>query len=131
MKIITPSNTSKIIYWVSTGLISLIMIGSATFYIVKRDMVVENMKHLGYPAYLVSILPFTKILGTLLLLFGSKFIPRNIWKNLNEWVYSALFCNCVSASVAHGQAGDGWINPGTIASVVVLISYFFSKKLGK
>lgn len=107
------------------------MVASATFYVVKYDMVVENMKHLGYPAYLVSILPFTKILGAVLLLFGSKVVPENIWNNLNEWVYSALFCNCLLAAIAHGQAGDGWINPGTIATVILLVSYYFSKKVGK
>lgn len=127
----TTSKSNTILYWISTGLIALLMFGSATLYIVKHDMVVENMNHLGYPAYLASILPFTKILGAVLLLFGSKFIPENIWKNLNEWVYSALFCNCVLAFIAHGQAGDGWINPGTIASIILLASYFFSKKVGK
>jgi hypothetical protein len=120
----TPSKANTIIYWISTGLIALLMVGSATFYIVKHDMVVENMAHLGYPAYLANILPFTKILGAGLLLFNKS-------KNLNEWVYSALFCNCVLAAIAHGQAGDGWINPGTIATILLLVSYFFSKKIGK
>ena len=127
----TVSKTNTILYWITTGIIALLMIGSATFYIVKHDMVVENMKHLNYPAYLANILPFKKILGSVLLLFGSKFIPASIWKNLNEWVYSALFCNCVLAAIAHGQAGDGWINPGTIASIILLASYYYSKKIGK
>ncbi len=127
----TVSKSNTILYWISTGLIALLMIGSATLYIVKYDMVAENMKHLDYPTYLTSILPFTKISGAILLLFGSKFIPANIWKNLNEWVYSALFCNFVLAAIAHGQAGDGWINAGTIASIVILVSYYFSKKIGK
>ena len=56
----TASKTSTIFYWITTGLIALLMIGSATLYIVKHDMVVENMKHLGYPSYLATILPFTK-----------------------------------------------------------------------
>lgn len=123
--------TNKIIYWISTVLIALLMFGSATFYIVKYDMVVENMKHLGYPAYLVTILPFTKILGATLLLFGSKLFTQNIWKNLNEWLYAALFINCLLAAIAHGLAGDGWMNPGTIATIILLISYYFSKKVGK
>ncbi|MBS1554042.1 MAG: DoxX family protein [Bacteroidetes bacterium] len=123
-------NTITILYWITTGLVALLMLGSATFYIVKHDMVVENMKHLGYPTYLVNILPFTKVLGAGLLLIGVKGIPSNIWRNLNEWVYSALFCNCVLAAIAHGNAGDGWINPGTIASVILVSSYFLSKKVG-
>jgi DoxX-like family len=125
------SKSSTILYWINTGLIAFLMIASATFYIVKPDMVLENMKHLGYPPYLVTLLPFTKILGAVLLLFGSKFIPANIWTNLNEWVYSALFCNCVLAAIAHGTAGDGWINPGTISAIILLASYYFSKKVGK
>jgi hypothetical protein len=125
------TKTNNIIYWISTGLISFLMVASATFYIVKYDMVVENMKHLGYPAYLVSLMPFTKILGAVLLLFGNRIFPTNIWKNLNEWVYSALFCNCVLAAIAHGMANDGWMNPGTIATIILMVSYYFSKKVGK
>ena len=62
----TASKSSTILYWITTGLIALLMIGSATLYIVKHDMVVENMKHLGYPPYLANILPFTKILSDLI-----------------------------------------------------------------
>jgi hypothetical protein len=127
----TVSKTSNILYWISTGLISFLMVVSSTFYIVKYEMVVENMKHLDYPAYLVTLLPFTKILGAVLLLFGSKLVPANIWNSLKEWVYSALFCNCVLAAIAHGMAGDGWMNPGTIATIVLLASYYFSKKVGR
>jgi hypothetical protein len=125
------SKVSSTIYWISTGLIALLMFGSSTMYIVKYDMVAENMKHLEYPVYLVRILPFTKILGAVLLLFGNKIFPTNIWRNLNEWVYSALFCNFVLAALAHGLAGDGWINPGTIATILLLVSYYYSKKAGK
>ncbi|MEL7120244.1 MAG: DoxX family protein [Bacteroidota bacterium] len=125
----TKANTN--LYWISTGLVGVIMFGSAILYIVSHDMVVENMKHLGYPAYLVNILPFTKIIGATLLLFGNKFIPNHIWKYLTEWVYASLFCNFVLAFIAHGQAGDGWINPGTIALILLLVSYFLSKKVGK
>ena len=125
------SKTSSVLYWITTGLIAVLMLGSAILYIVKYDMVADNMKHLGYPIYLVRILTFTKILGAILLLFGSKLFSANVWKNLNEWVYSALFCNCLLAATAHGQAGDGWVNPGTIASIVLLASYYFSKKVGR
>jgi hypothetical protein len=118
------SKTSKILYWISTGLVAFIMVASAILYIVKPDMVGDNMKHLGYPTYLVSILPFTKILGAALLLFNKN-------KSLNEWVYSALFCNCTLAAIAHGMGGDGWLNPGTIAAILLLMSYFSSKKIGK
>lgn len=123
------SKTNTILYWISTGLIGLLMFGSSTFYIVKHDMVVENMKHLDYPGYLATLLPFTKILGAVLLLFGNKLIPPTIWKNLKEWVYSALFFNCLLAAIAHGMAGDGWVNPGTIATIILLASYYFSKKI--
>ncbi|MGL4630734.1 MAG: DoxX family protein [Leadbetterella sp.] len=126
----TVSKSSTVIYWVSTGLTALLMCGSATFYIVKYDMVVKNMEHLSYPPYLTTLLPFTKILGAVLLLFGHKIIPATIWRNLNEWVYAALFCNFVLAAIAHGMAADGWMNPGTIATIILLVSYYFSKKIG-
>jgi hypothetical protein len=127
----TVSKSSKIIYWITTGLVALLMFGSSTFYIVKHDMVVENMRHLEYPGYLASLLPFTKILGALLVLFGDRVFPVHIWTILKEWVYSALFCNFVLAGIAHGMSGDGWVNPGTIATIILMVSYYFSKKVGK
>lgn len=120
----TIKKSDKIIYWIATGLVELLFLGSSIFYIVKHDMVVANMAHLGYPAYLSLILPFTKILGGVIIL-NSK------WKNLKEWAYSGLFINCVLAAIAHGNSGDGWVNAGTIGSILVLVSYFFSKKIGK
>lgn len=120
----TIKKSDTIIYWISTGLTAFLFVGSAIFYIVKHDMVVANMAHLGYPAYLSYILPFTKVLGAVIILFAT-------WKNLKEWAYSGLFINCVLAAIAHGNAGDGWINPGTIGAIVVLVSYFFGKRIGK
>jgi DoxX-like family len=118
------SKRDKIIYWISTGLVVFGMVAAAIFYIVKHDMVVENMIHLGYPPYLANILPFTKLLGAILLIFNKN-------KSLKDWVYSAYFCNCLLATVAHGLAGDGWINPGSITLVLLIISYYYSQKVGK
>ncbi|TAF75013.1 MAG: DoxX family protein [Bacteroidetes bacterium] len=118
------SKKDLIIYWITTGLVVFGMVAAAIFYIVKHDMVVENMKHLGYPPYLANILPFTKLLVAILLIFNKN-------KSVKDWVYSAYFCNCILATIAHGLAGDGWINPGSITTVLLTISYYYSNKVGK
>jgi hypothetical protein len=120
----TIKKSDKIIYWIATGLVEFLFLGSAIFYFVKHDMVLANMAHLGYPAYLSLFLPFTKILGGVIILTSK-------WKSLKEWAYSGLFINCILAAIAHGNSGDGWINPGTIGSIFLLVSYFYSKKIGK
>lgn len=114
----------KIIYWIATGLLAILYFGSSTFYIVQYDMVAENMVHLGYPAYLIYYLVVAKITGILIVLFSK-------WKSLKEWAYAGLFINCLLAAIAHGHAGDGWLNAGSIGAIVVLVSYFFGKKIGK
>ena len=120
----TFSKTDRIIYWFSTGLISLLMGVSIIFYVRKHDIVANNMTHLGYPTYLSYILPFTKATGIIIILFSK-------WANLKEWAYSGLFINCTLAFIAHGTVGDGWINLGTVAMILILVSYFYSKKSAK
>ena len=108
---------TRIAYFGATGLVVLLFVGSGIMYLLNPEMIKENMIHLGYPTYLTFILPFTKIGGALLIL-------QKKFKLLKEWAYAGLFINSVLAMIAHGMAGDGWINAGSIGSVFVLVSYF-------
>jgi hypothetical protein len=55
--------TARIIYWIVTGLLCLMMLASAVMYIVNHDEAAKIFTSLNYPAYLVYPLAIAKILG--------------------------------------------------------------------
>ncbi|MGB1019090.1 MAG: DoxX family protein, partial [Chitinophagales bacterium] len=54
---------AKIIYLISTGLLSLMMLMSAGMYIVKNADVSVIFSGLGFPTYIIYPLAVAKILG--------------------------------------------------------------------
>jgi len=118
------NKTSKIIYWASTGLISLLMLMSAGMYFLNYETVSETFVQLGYPTYIIYPLAVAKILGLVA-----------IWTNksntLKEWAYAGFFFDFILAFAAHFYAGDGQYLVPIIATVLLLMSYTFGKKILK
>ena len=73
----------KIIYWVSTGLISAMMLFSAYAYFTSSQ-ISEAFKHLGFPDFFRVELGSAKLLGALVLL-----IPQ-IPVKIKEWAYAGF-----------------------------------------
>ncbi len=109
--------TVKIIYWISTVLISLMMLMSAYMYFTSPD-VTAGFKHLGFPDYFRKELGILKFLGGLTLLI--PMIPARI----KEWAYFGFFINFVSAVIAHAAMGDPVT--GLIAPFVLLITSYIT-----
>ena len=57
------------------------------------------IQHLGYPAYVMTILGVWYFLAGVVLL--SPGLPR-----LKEWTYAGLIFNCTGAAASHLAAGD-------------------------
>ncbi len=55
--------TKKIIYWVSTGLLSVMMLMAAGTYFVSHEMVSDTFAGLGFPTYIVYPLAILKVLA--------------------------------------------------------------------
>lgn len=53
---------NKIIYWIATGLLTVLLLMSAGMYIFNYEMVSYALK-LGYPTYIIYPLAILKILG--------------------------------------------------------------------
>jgi hypothetical protein len=87
-----------IIYWASTGLLSLAMLFSAYAYIAQPAMR-EAFTHLGYPAYFRVELAVAKVVGVLLLL-------APVGPHLKEWAYAGFAFTFVSAFIGHSALGD-------------------------
>ena len=112
----------KIIYWVSTGLLSALMLLSAGMYIFNNAEVSKTFEALGYPAYIIYPLAVAKILG-LVAIWTRKS------KMLTEWAYAGFFYDFVLAFFAHVMVSDGGFAPAMAALLLLATSYFTGKNL--
>ena len=115
-------NTQKIIYWIATSLLSLMILGSAALYFVQTEEIAKVFKLLGYPTHLIIPIAVAKILGILTLL-------RNQGQKLVEWAYAGLFFEFLLAAFSHWQAQDGEIAASLVALVLLMISYNLKNKV--
>ena len=118
--------TEKIIYWVTTALISLMMLFAGYAYFTS-PMAKSGFAHLGYPDYFRVELGTAKILGVIALIL--PWIPAKI----KEFAYAGFTITFISAFIAHISSGDPMkvaANP-VIALVILAISYIYYIKISK
>lgn len=115
---------NKIMYWISTLLLSALMFMSAGMYFFKNPMVQQMFKNLGYPTYIIYPLAFAKILGVLAIL--TRKVPF-----LKELAYAGFFFEFILAFSAHINAADGEYTAALIALILLIISYIYDKKIFK
>lgn len=113
----------KIIYWLSTGLISAAMLMSSVMYLTKNPELMNNFKQLGYPSFFIPILGTAKLLGAIALV--------NPWfSKLKEWAYAGFTFTFIGAIWTHVATGTPFI-PVIVLLVILGVSYFFNLKLSK
>ena len=108
--------TKKILYWITTIWLSVAMLTSAIFALIKPEEVLELYLTLGYPTYLINFISLAKILGVITLLL-------NPYKKLVEWAYAGFFFDFLLAFLAHYQINDGeqwWV---LIPFALLLVSH--------
>lgn len=113
---------NKIIFWVSTGLLSLMMLMSSGMYVFNNAAVSETFTALGFPTYIIYPLAFLKLSGVAV-------ITLTNWKTVKEWAYTGFFFNFLLAFSAHVSIGDGDQMGAVMAIVLLVVSYVFGKKL--
>lgn len=82
------------IYWISTTLLSLLYLASATLYLVKREWVRQALADLGYPANLMPLLIAVKILAVVVIL-----LPLNV--PLSDLAYAGMLYHLLLSAFAH------------------------------
>ncbi len=102
----------RIGFWVSTGLGTAILAFGGINEITHAERIVETMAHLGYPAWLPSLLGTWKLLAVVTILAPG--LPR-----LKEWAYAGVFFDLTGAIVSHAVAGDG---PAHLAPPIVVLT---------
>lgn len=111
----------QIIFYVSTGLLTLMMLFSAGMYFLNHQEVAQMFQQFGYPTYIIYPYGIAKILGLIALwFFRGKF--------LNEWAYAGFFFAFVLAFFAHYMIEDGQQTGALVALVLLIVSYIYSKK---
>lgn len=112
----------KLLYWISTGLLSALLLMSAGMYIFDYENISKTFLGLGYPSYIVLPLAVAKILGVIT-------IWTNVSKTLKEWAYAGFFFNFVLAFFAHFMIRDGECPGAFVAMVLLALSYYAWKKI--
>ncbi len=116
------NKTTKIIYWVTTGLLTALMLMSAGMYIFNNEMVREVFTKLGFPTYIIYPLAIAKILG-LIAIWTKKS------NTLKEWAYAGFFFDFLLAFSAHLNINDGEYAPSLVAIILLLVSYWSGNKV--
>jgi len=115
---------NNVIYWISTVIVSLMMLFSAYLYLTS-DEVKAAFVHLGFPSYFRVELAIAKLLGAIILLVPA--VPIR----LKEFAYFGFAVTFISAFIAHTSSGD----PGKIAAgpliflAVLIVSFIYFLKL--
>lgn len=109
----------RVVYWITTVGITLIMLYSASMYFFNTEMIRGFFKALNYPEYLVIPLAVCKILAVVMI--NWRGVP---W--LTEWAYAGLFLDTILASVAHYHASHN-VMFAVVAAILTMISYFLGK----
>jgi len=115
---------NKIIYWINTSLLSVLLLFSAGMYIFKNEMIQQAFTSFGYPTYLIYPLVFLKIAAVIVLLTQR----RSFLKNL---AYAGLFFEFILAFFAHIMVKDGEQMTALIAFALLIASYVYSNKVFK
>lgn len=105
-------------YWISTALLSLLYLSSATLYVVKKDWVRQTLAELNYPApYLVPLMVVVKVLGPLAILSRVS-VP------LSDLAYAGIFFHLLLSGSAHlGVRKPKGALPAVLGLVLLVVSF--------
>lgn len=114
----------KIVYWISTGLFSLIMLVIASGYLASGQLKAA-FSNLGFPEYFRTELAVAKFAGVIGLL-----LPV-VKGRVKEWLYAGFAITLCSGFIAHyavGHAAGSLILP-LIMFAILIISYITYRRL--
>jgi len=113
----------RIFYWITTGLLALLMAFSSISSLVNSSQAVEFFKSINMPAYLISFLSVAKLLGVLGILIPGY--PR-----IKEWAYAGLIFDLIGAlwcNYSSSKSTANWF-PMIIFIGIAFASYFLYHK---
>src|ERR1700730_8345262 len=115
---------TKIIYWIFTGLLIVLMLFSSIPNIMVTQQSIDMVsKHLGYPVYLIPFLGVAKLLGVIAILIPGV-------NRLKEWAYAGFVFDLTGAGYSSIAVGDPVVNslPLLIGFALIFGSYIYHHK---
>ncbi|MPQ47691.1 DoxX family protein [Marinifilum sp. N1E240] len=115
---------NKIIYWIATGLLTALMLMSASMYFLNYEMVSQTFNNLGFPTFVIYPLAIAKILGLIAILSRKSQL-------LKEWAYAGFFFDFLLAFGGHWIAQDGEYLMALVAMILLVVSRIYDGKVFK
>jgi hypothetical protein len=105
-------------YLGSTALLSVLMLFSGVGDLLRLQPFVEDLRRLGYPEYVMTLLGIAKLLGVAALLYPG--VPR-----LKEWAYAGFAFDLGGATLSQLISGStlAQILPPASCAAVLAIAY--------
>ena len=110
-----PRSRRLTLYWVTTVMATLAFNVPGVLNLIHAPHIAQDMAHLGYPPYFLSILGTWKVLGGIVI--AAPRLPR-----LKEWAYAGMIFDLSGAAASRAATGDGLLMvlvPLLIAGVVL------------
>jgi hypothetical protein len=104
------------LYWVSTILVALVFTATGILNLIGNDHIFNDMLHLGFPTYIMTILGFWKLMAAITILLRKTI-------RLKEWAYAGMLFDLIGAAFSRMSIGDPVqtiIVPLLIMGVVVI-----------
>jgi len=113
-----------IVYWVSTGAFSLIILAIAWAYLFSEQLK-ASLSQLGFPDYFRTELDVAKFVGIIGLLLPT------VNSRVKEWLYAGFAITLSSGFIAHYAAGDatGSLILPLIMLAILIVSYITYRRL--
>jgi len=105
-----------IFYWITTGLLVLMMLFSSVSSLLSPDKAMEFFKSISMPSYLITFLSVAKILGVIGILVPGY--PR-----IKEWAYAGLTFDLIGALVCNYYSAT---TPGAWLPMLIFIGLAFA-----
>ncbi|CAM1345058.1 DoxX family protein [Tenacibaculum amylolyticum] len=115
-------NTNKTIYWISTGLLSMLFIMGAMMYIFNYPRAESFFINLGFPTWIIYPLAFLKIIAPIVIL-----TRRSLF--LKELAYAGFLFDAILAFFAHLMVLDGEYLFSILATIFTIISWIYDRKV--
>jgi hypothetical protein len=110
----------RVVYITSTAILVLEILAGAFMDFAHFPPVVQDVRSIGYPTYVLYIVGFWKILAVGALLW--RRLPR-----LREWAYAGVFFEMSGAAASHVLVGDpiGKFATPLAFAILTLVSWRF------
>lgn len=108
----------RIAYATATVVAVLAFAGSGVANLLHVAHVAEDMGHLGYPSYFMTILGTWKVLGAIAI--AAPGLPRT-----KEWAYAGMIFDVTGAAASRAAASDGatMVVVPLVIGVIVAVSW--------